>query len=362
MFNQQLVQAKEQLQHQQTLPLQVQKVADLSTFGSTLSPNKQFMEFDADDLFGEFSHKNKHYHYMKLSDGLLVMDVTEKVVVKRGAKDMITILVLLLIPCIALSVYLAKTISAHALRPFHRLSQHFQQRDKQQNEPLETLIDIEEADVKIIAQQLEQALAKQTLLIEEQAMFNQGMSHEIRTPLQVMSHSLELFEVNYAELYTQPLVQRLVKSIARIKRISNALLWLTSKDQCQDKSPINEVLDRVLFESKNLITAHNLDITLNNINKNQPTVTMPEEVLELIFFNLLNNTIHHGMHSNDSNELTITIEKNSVMFSNEIVDTISEQQHFNLGLNLIKKLAERFNNGFTTEVTNNQFNATLYFD
>ena len=362
MFNQQLLQANEQLQHHQTLPPQVKKVANLSKFGLTLAPNKQFMEFDADDLFGEFSHKDKHYHYMKLIDGLLLMDVTEQVVVKRGAKDIIVILVLVFLPCIAMSVYIARTISTHALKPFHRLSQHFQLKDKQQQKTFEKLIDIEEADVKAIAQRLEQALAKQELLIKEQAAFNQGMSHEIRTPLQVMSHSLELLETNHSELYHQPLIQRFVKSLARIKRISNALLWLTSKEQHQGKSCINMVLDKVLLESKNFVTVHHLDITLNNINQYQPTVTMPDEVLELIFFNLLNNAIHHGIHSNDSNVLTITIDKNAIIFSNEIANIMSEQQHFNLGLNLITKLAERFNSSFTTKVTDNQFNATLSFD
>ena len=198
MFNQQLQQANEQLQQQQTLPLRIKRVSDLSEFNLTLSPNKQFIEFDADDLFGEFSHANKHYHYMKVTDGLLLMDVTEQVVVKRGAKDIFSILLLVFLPCIFVSVFIAKAISAHALKPFHRLSRHFQQTHTPLSASSEKIIDIEETDIKVIAEQLEQALAKQALLIDEQIAFNQGMSHEIRTPLQVMSHSLELIEANYA--------------------------------------------------------------------------------------------------------------------------------------------------------------------
>jgi signal transduction histidine kinase len=362
MFNQQLLQANEQLRQQQTLPSKVNKIPNLSKFGETIAPNKKFMEFDDDDLFGEFSHEDKHYHYMKLSNGLLLMDVTEQVVVKRGAKDILSILLVVFLLCIAISVLIARAISAHALKPFHRLSQHFQQKNESRREPFTGAIDIEEADVKAIAEQLEQALAKQTLLIEEQVAFNQGMSHEIRTPLQVMSHSLELIEANHTELYQQPLMQRFVKSLARIKRISNALLWLTSKEQHQGKVGLNKVLDKVLLESKDLASVHSLDITLNNVNQYQPTITMPDEVLELIFLNLLNNAIHHGVHSNDSNLLTITIDKHAVIFSNEIANITSEQQHFNLGLNLITKLAERFNSSFVTQVTDNQFNATLSFD
>lgn len=361
MFNQQLLQANEQLQQQQTLPLKVKKTPDLSEFGLTLSPNKQLIEFDADDLFGEFSHADKHYHYMKIIDGLLLMDVTEQVVVKRGAKDIFMILLLIFLLCIFISVFIAKTISAHALKPFHHLSQHFQKKGGPQSESFANVIDIEEADVKVIAEQLEQALSKQASLIEEQVIFNQGMSHEIRTPIQVMSHSMELIETNYADIYQQPSMQRLVKSLARIKRISNALLWLTSKDEYHGESSMVAVLTKVLTESKSLVIVHHLDITLDNIYNYQPKAALPEEVLELIFFNLINNAIHHGLQKNASTALSIVIDKNDITFSNQQKSSLSEQQHFSLGLKLIEKLTDRFSIDFKTDISDNQFNAILFY-
>jgi len=365
MFNQQLQQANKQLQQQKTLPLKIKKMPDLAEFGLTLSPNKQFIEFDANDLFGEFSHQGKHFHYMKLTDGLLLMDVTEQVVVKRGAKDIFLILLLIFMLCILVSVFIARAISAHALKPFHHLSQHFQQKNQPQSESFANATDIdsniEEADVKIIAEQLEQALEKQALLIEEQAAFNQGMSHEIRTPLQVMSHSMELVEANHPEVYQQPSMQRFIKSLTRIKRITNALLWLTSPEEHQDESCLSTVLNQVLVDSKNLATAHHLDITLENINHYKPMIAMPGEVLELIFFNLINNAIHHGLQKHGSILLKITINESEIIFSNEKTNISCEQQHFNIGLKLIKKLTERFTIDFKTHITDNHFNAVLYF-
>ena len=363
MFNQQLLQANKQLQQQQTLPFFIEKRADLSAFGLTLSPNKQLMEFDADALFGEFSHSDKHYHYMKLSDGLLLMDVTEQVVVKRGAKDILLMLVLIFLPCMLASFFIARAISSYALKPFSRLSQHFQLKGTSHSESLAGVIDIEEADVKAIAEQLEQALDKQQRLIDEQIAFNQGMSHEISTPLQVMSHSVELIEASHTELYWQASMQRLVKSLARIKRISNALLWLTSSDEYKDKHCVTTVLERVLAESKTLASAHQLNFTLVNKNKNKnnnkPKVTMPENVLELIFFNLINNVIHHGNAQAGKITLIITIDENEIVFSNEQASGLGEQQHFSVGLKLIKKLSIRFNLNFKTEIFNNEFKASI---
>jgi signal transduction histidine kinase len=289
------------------------------------------------------------------------MEVTEQVVVKRGAKDIFIILLWVFLLCIIISIFIARTISVHALKPFHQLSQYFQNKGEPQSESFANVIDIEEADVKIIAHQLEQALEKQASLIEEQVMFNQSISHEIRTPIQVMGHSMELIEANYDEIYQQPSMQRLVKSLARIKRISNALLWLTSKDTYQSESCITTVLTRVMVESESLITVHHLDITIDNINHYQPKTAVPEEVLELIFFNLINNTIHHGLQSNGSTAFTITIDESQITFSNELESSTSEQQHFNLGLKLIKKITERFGTDFKTNVINNQFNAIFFY-
>tara|TARA_R110001592_G_scaffold349774_1_gene645352 strand:- start:3616 stop:4716 length:1101 start_codon:yes stop_codon:yes gene_type:complete len=365
MFNQQLLQANEQLQQQQTLPFHIEKKPNLFEFDLSLSPNKRFIEFDTDDLFGEFSHNDKHYHYMKLTDGLLLMDVTKLVVVKRGSKDILIILVLIFMPCLLMSFFIARVISIKALKPFHQLSQYFQFKAESQNDAqsksVAQIIEIEEADVKAIAEQLEQALEKQQQLIDEQIAFNQGMSHEIRTPLQIISHSMELIEANHDQLYRQPSMQRLVKSLARIKRISNALLWLTSKEEYQGISCVNTVLKQVLAESKKLASAHQLNITVANINHYQPKVAMPENVLELIFFNLINNVIHHGKQKGGAIVLKISIDENEISFSNDQTRRNGEQQHFNLGLKLIRKLTERFNLDFKTQITNNNFKAIFSY-
>ena len=361
MFNQQLLQAEEQFKQQKILPFHIEKKTDLSEFDLTLTPNKQYLEFDADDLFGEFSHSNKHYHYMKLADGLLLMDVTDQVVVKRGAKDIILVLVLLFVLCLLGSFFIARAISTQALKPFHRLSHYFQSKGASQSGSLSEINEIEETDVKAIAEQLEQALAKQQQLIDEQIAFNQGMSHEMRTPLQVMSHSMELIEANHAQIYRQPSLQRLVKSLARIKRISNSLLWLTSKEEYQGISCVNTVLKQVLSESKLLASSHQLNITLTNINHYQPQISIPENVLELIFFNLINNVIHHGKRQEGAIALTISIGENEILFSNEQASGVGEQQHFSLGLELIKKLTERFNLDFKTQITNNKFKAVFSY-
>lgn len=360
MFNQQLIQANAQFQQAQYLPLTIEKKPNLSEFGLTLAPSSQYMEFDPNDIFGEFSFQDKHYHYLKLSDGLLLMDVTEQVVVKSGMKDILIMLLLIIIPCLLFSVVVAKKMSNYALKPFHQLTRHFQYKALHQDDDHTSPMNIEETDIKAIAEQLEQAMQAQKSVLDDQIIFNQGMSHDIRTPLQVMSSSMELIEVNYPDLYQQPSVQRLNKALRRIKRTSNALLWLTSNEQYNEICCVQTILKSVLKESISLTKAHHINISVNKVNHSL-MMSLPEDVIELIFFNLINNAIHHGQPQHDMIELVIHISANGVTFTNKYNGDIDKSQpHFSLGLKLIGKLSKRFDIGFSTSIENSIYSASLY--
>ena len=360
MFNQQLIQANTQFQQSQSLPVTIQKKPNLSEFDLTLAPSSQFIEFDPNDVFGEFSFQDKHYHYMKLSDGLLLMDVSEQVVVKRGMKDILLMLLLIIIPCLLFSLVVAKKTSNYVLKPFHQLTRHFQYKALHQDDDHTSSMNIEETDIKAIAEQLEQALQAQKSVLDDQIIFNQGMSHEIRTPLQVMSNSMELIEVKYPDLYQQSSVQRLNKALRRIKRTSDAMLWLTSNEQYNEICCVQNILENVLKESKSLAQAHHINISVNKA-KHALMVPMPENVIELIFFNLINNAIHHGQLQNDMIELVIHISENGIAFTNAYhADIDKSQSHFSLGLKLISKLCKRFNMRFSTRIERSIYSASLY--
>ena len=88
---------------------------------------------------------------------------------------------------------------------------------------------------------------------------------------------------------------------------------------------------------------------------------IPDEVLEMIFYNLINNVIHHGKQKDGMLNLSVNISECEITFSNEQASEASEKQHFSLGLKLIKKLSERFNINFKTKVINNQFTASFSY-
>jgi light-regulated signal transduction histidine kinase (bacteriophytochrome) len=126
-------------------------------------------------------------------------------------------------------------------------------------------------------------------------------------------------------------------------------------------SCLSTVLERVLTESRSLIDAHQLNITVTNLNNIKPKVMMLNEVLEIIFHNLINNVIHHGKQHDGMLKLMVNISEHEITFGNEQASEISEEQYFSLGLKLIGKLSERFNNNFKTTIINYQYTASLSY-
>jgi len=125
MFNRQLLQAQQQLAHQQTVAQNIRFVTDLSAFNLTDAAPLQFNSETKNLQFQEFSANNRHYHAMRVANGFLLLDSTETAVVSRVLADIVLILSIALVPGLIMAYLIAKMVSAHALRPFTELSKNF---------------------------------------------------------------------------------------------------------------------------------------------------------------------------------------------------------------------------------------------
>ena len=184
------------------------------------------------------------------------------------------------------------------------------------------------------------------------------MAHELRTPLQVMTHSVELLGHSYQELNNVMAFQRLDKSIHRMHRMCNGLLWLTSEQVCNQSLSVNQALSSSLSKLKDLIITHKIEVEVSA--ETEVGFVMPEEVFELITFNLLNNVVHHGHLSAGVIKWQIRLTESTITFSNECLDKVEgkqQKERFGIGLTLVSKLAERF--GLSTLISNDNKNFAL---
>lgn len=361
LFHERLQQAHTKVKNGDVLPYNIRLIGALNELEPDLMQQLRFLEFGNNNEYGEFRFDKRHYHYLVTEEGTILYDTTDVSIVDRALEDVFLILGILLIPTIILTLWVAKLSARYALKPFTQLTQLFvgQHDVALQNSEIDT---IKEQDVKHIALELQRALQQKADLLEQQMIFNQGMAHELRTPLQVMRNSVELLAEKQQGLATTPAFLRLEKSMNRMARLSNGLLWLTSEQEFSDRINVAETVNKVLLQLDDLSKAHSVTVYFEVIGSTNAAV--PTEVLELIVFNLFNNVVHHGQVTQDGIDWNIELCDHELRFSNLVAaQSVLEinEQHFGIGLNLVTRLAERFD--LTVSYTKNKghFLTTLTF-
>lgn len=358
MFKEQLHQAKDKLKHNKALPANISVIESLDGLKPSSIEQLIYLELSDIDTIGEFKLDGKHFHYLVTEHGTLLLDSTNAGIINRALDDILVILLFALIPALILAFWVARIIAAHAIKPFHQLSELFVNNKAPEALDISSLEQIQEQDVKLIATELWRALDQKAKILERQLAFNQGMAHELRTPLQIMTHSVELLGHGYEELNDVMAFQRLDKSIQRMHRMCNGLLWLTSEQAFDRPLNVKQALNSSLSKLKDLINTHKIELEVKT--NNDLDFIMPAEVFELITFNLLNNVVHHGHLSAGVINWQISITESAITYSNECIDKPDANRlkdRFGIGLTLVSKLAERF--GLSTEIANDKTNFAL---
>ncbi|MBN7796943.1 sensor histidine kinase [Parahaliea mediterranea] len=359
-YQEQLKQAQREIGSNSALPANMDFVEDLTRFNIEPAWPVLSVELGENTPFGEFTADGRHYHYRVVDGGFLLLDSTDIPIVKRALDDIFLILLVILLPALLITLWVARITSKHALKPFRQLSQMFIDRQPNSTVDAAQLNQIREQDVKQIACELLNALEQKAEVLEQQVAFSQGMAHELRTPLQVMTHSLELLGQTHDGLPTTSAFTRLTNSVTRMQRISSGLLWLTSTQDFSGNSDVEQTVRDTLGSLEALTVSHGIDI---RINCHRPCeMPLPSEVLELIVINLLNNVIHHGKADGGQMRWDIEIDSRRVLFSNAVenVDPVNQnEQRFGVGLVLVEKLVQRFELAVDSQTEGDRFSIVI---
>jgi signal transduction histidine kinase len=300
---------------------------------------------------------------MNVNEGILLFDTTNVRVIDGVIDDIFVILLVVFLPSLWGTFFIAKRVSTHAIKPFTKVSEVFLSDNYSLLEAKQVIEEIKEYDLRQMAKELITALEQKSLILEQQITFNQGMAHELRTPLQIMDHSVELMQSSDESLKNKPSFRRLARSIIRMKRISEALLWLTAPSSEKQSTNVKTVVERILLESDELLSTHGIDV---QITSNQSLyIPMPEVTFELIALNLLTNVVHHCQVPENEKYWKIEIDKNYVCFSNpKLIGTVvsrhKSEPRFGLGLMMIKKLTEKFAVNLKLEDEPAHYKVTLF--
>jgi len=310
------------------------------------------------DSDNELSLNGVPYHYLRVEQGVLVLDASRSGLVTRLFDDVILLLVLAIVPVIALLLLFSYAITARAMQPFTELKKLFVGNHNEIWATREKLDDIAEDDIRQVAETLIEAIETRSKSLEEQMVFNQGLAHELRSPLQIMASSSELLALSQPSIQQDKAFLRLNRSIARIRRISNGLLWLTrtdDEDGIVDEIDVKMAFENMLAEFQGEFDRRGIKVDVTG--EQGPIWKVPLDVIELVILNVFQNVWTHCGQNDDQHSMALNFDEGSVSCANTVADKANEgvTRGFGLGLMLLTKLLNRFELNVTTQISNHDF-------
>jgi signal transduction histidine kinase len=175
------------------------------------------------------------------------------------------------------------------------------------------------------------------------------LSHELRTPIQSSLATLELLALKTQDNHA---IARITRSLNRMTRLANAILYLMDKDKSPSTYPVDvfEICLQIVDELKPLADIKKQTMTINtsNADKTLPLkMVATDEVIETLLSILLTNALQHGNGSaivitiNDS-EINVKNVIESSAHSQYLANTGERDQGFGIGLIIAEQLAQRF--------------------
>ncbi|MGJ8688087.1 MAG: sensor histidine kinase [Gammaproteobacteria bacterium] len=220
--------------------------------------------------------------------------------------------------------------------------------------------DYEGTEIGEIAAAFDKYMERLDQFVEREQTFTAAASHELRTPLSVMMGAVDVLSDN-----TQSAIS--LRAIARIKRACNemlafieATLYLSREGSTQidqgSPADLAVVVERLLEDNASAIEAKSIRIEKRILGT--PVLTQPLSLVQITMGNILRNAIQHTDHG----VITIEIEGDRISFIDtgegipaENLSQVFERSYSTksdgtgLGLNLVKRICDRFNWGIEIE-------------
>ncbi|OUS25041.1 hypothetical protein A9Q99_22610 [Gammaproteobacteria bacterium 45_16_T64] len=206
-----------------------------------------------------------------------------------------------------------------------------------------------------ISEQLYLSIQQVMETAEREKQFLNATSHEIRTPLSVIFAALDILDRKDIPDAIQPKLMKIRRSSTKIQNLTESLLWLWRDENLpldlssqRLHTTVQDIISdsRLIYPNSNTEIHCDLDASLQII-ENQP-------LLEVAIGNLIRNAIAYSPNG------IIHITGNTQNFSikNNYTDA-SRDSGFNIGLYIVKSIANKQQWGFSTCCDNNTFTARI---
>ena len=312
----------------------------------------------------EFALDNgQHYHLLSLSQGFLLADVTEQLIVRAIRPQLAELLMLLLAVVLLCSAGFAYVLAKRVLKPLHKLTQQVDSTALQPDQPLTTGFadDFAADEVGRLARALQAAWQRVAEFIGREQQFTQDVSHELRTPLTVMQGALTLLRHSPLTPQQLQLLERLQQAQLQINQTIDTLMLL-AREHVPAAVPVKllPMVEQSVLQQQVKLAGKAISLELDIA----PSAELTMDPMSLLM--LLNNLIGNAFDYTAEGVISISFAGQvlTVQDSGSGIDPQLQQQVFNcgikganstgmgLGLSLVKRLCDKWHIAYQLQSDN----------
>lgn len=296
--------------------------------------------------------QGKHFHLVALSEGYLLADVSEQLIVRNIRGQMLAFLLSLLLAALLFSAGLAFWLARRVLKPLHQLTAVVDNAGQHPTDTNWSVIAALPADeIGRLAQALQQAWLRVAEFISREQQFTQDVSHELRTPVTVSRGAITLLRHTTLTAQQLQLVERLELAQQQIAQSIETLMLLAREQQpAATATTLLPLVERSILQQQPKLAGKpvqlNIDIAAD------ATVFIAETVLLMLLNNLLGNAFEYtgaGHISISFMQQTLTVEDTGSGIDAAIRQNVFDSgvkgqssQGMGVGLSLVKRLCDKW--------------------
>jgi signal transduction histidine kinase len=200
-------------------------------------------------------------------------------------------------------------------------------------------------------------IVRDNLLSVHQAMareqdFLRHASHELRTPISTVRSNVELLKKLKPERDEKEtnIIDRLERASATMNNLTETLLWLSRDDSSslpEQTLSLDQLISHLVQELHYLLQAKPVKV---HVQTQPSSLKLPTDAVQIVLVNLLRNAFQHTQ----AGEVWIKQQDNRVSIINRNdteISSESDELGFGLGLDLTRKLTERFGWSYQNSAT-----------
>ncbi|MFT5755821.1 MAG: signal transduction histidine kinase [Alteromonadaceae bacterium] len=308
----------------------------------------------ADPHEKEFSGDNgRHYHLLalpKAKDTYLVAEVSEMLLVRPITEGIITFMLISGLILVLIAFIIAWQLGRNTAQPLKQLAD-LVNGVAPENIPNKFAQQFPNNEIGILAQTLENAMARINQNLLREKCFTRDVSHELRTPVAIIKNAVEVYRNQHSADESNPVIDRISQASTQMEQTVTTLLTLAREEHTEahkKQIKILPLIEQAIIDQHHLI--NNKPIQVEVKDNCDVEVYVQAGMLTVLLDNLIGNAFQYTQEGKVTIEMrnkTLIITDTGPGIDPSISDRIMEpaikglqSTGYGFGLSIVKRLCE----------------------